>query len=82
VWSPPETKPEERWLEELNLQVRDALATAGDARLPALAAEWAQIEEFHSWLNVDDALSLIEDLVGLARRARNAGDKLYCWSSL
>jgi hypothetical protein len=98
VWPPPETQPasEEEYdalpedspwkggpmLEELNRDVCDTLATVDDARLAALAAQWAQIEEFHNTMSADDALSLIKDLVGLARRARDAGDRLYCWSSL
>lgn len=98
VWPPPETQPatEEEYdalpddspwkdgpmLEELNRDVCDTLGTVDDAGLPALAAQWARIEEFHDTMSADDALSLIKDLVALARRARDAGDRLYCWSSL
>jgi hypothetical protein len=98
VWPLPETKPATKeaynalpeaspwkqgpWLEELEREVRDALATVDDARLPALADQWARIEEFHRTMSAEVALSLINDLVGLARRARDAGDRLYCWISL
>jgi hypothetical protein len=84
VWPPPGTDPgtAETWLEELNLEVRDALAAVDDARLPVLADQWARIEEFHRRVDTDVALSLIKDLVGLARRARDGGDRLYCWSCL
>ena len=98
VWPPPETQPatEEEYealpedspwkegplLQALDRDVRDTLGTVDDARLPALAAQWARIEEFHHTMRTDDALSLIKDLVGLARRARDAGHPLYCWSSL
>jgi hypothetical protein len=98
VWPPPETKPateeqynalpedspwkEGPWLQELQREVRDTLATVDDARLPGLATQWARIEEFHHTMSTDDALSLIKDLVGLAGRARAAGDRLYCWTSL
>ncbi len=98
VWPPPEIKPatkeqyntlpegspwkEGPWLEELDREVCDTLAAVDDARLPALAAQWVRIEEFHNTKSTDFLLSLIRDLVGLARRARDAGDRLYCWTSL
>jgi hypothetical protein len=72
----------EQWLLELGAQVRDDLAAVDDARLPNLAAQWARIEEFDGRMPVEDALSLIRDLVGLARRARASGDQLYCFMSL
>ena len=98
VWPPPETEPatkeqynmlpegspwkEGPWLQELEREVRDTLATVEDTRLPALAAQWARIEEFHHTMSAEVALSFIKDLVGLARRAHDAGDRLYCWTSL
>jgi hypothetical protein len=96
VWPPPDTQPrsEEEYnalpedspwkagalLEELSRQVRDTLAAVDDALLPAIAAQWARIEEFYGNMSTDDAQSLIKDLVGLARRARDGDDALYCWS--
>ena len=69
---------------ELPVHVRDVLAGVDDARLPALAEQWAAIEEFSNFTDDDDGytLSLIKDLVGLARRARKNDQLLYCWMSL
>jgi hypothetical protein len=77
--SPWKTGP---WLEELSPRVRDTLAAVEDARFSELAAKWAGIEEFDGHADESDLLVLIKDLVGLARRARDAGDQVYCWSSL
>jgi hypothetical protein len=77
--SPWKTGP---WLIELNGSVRDALAMVDDARIPDLAAQWAQIEELGGALSADAAQSLIGDLVALARRTREARNRLYCWTSL
>jgi hypothetical protein len=68
-------------LEELSPRVRDTLATVEDARFSELAAQWAGVEELYD-VDERDLLVLIKDLVGLARRARDAGDKVYCWSCL
>jgi hypothetical protein len=97
VWPSPETKPPSEeaynrlpesspwktgpWLEELSPRVRDTLATVEDARFSELAAQWAGVEELYD-ADERDLLVLIKDLVGLARRARDAGDKVYCWSCL
>lgn len=96
AWPPPETRPasleeyndlpddtpwkEGPFVEELGVQVRDALAAVDDARLPGLAAEWAQIEEFRGYETAEDLLPLIRDLAALAKRARAADEQLYCWS--
>jgi hypothetical protein len=98
VWPSPETKPASEeaynslpesspwktgpWLEELSPRVRDTLSAVEDARFSELAAKWAGIEEFDSQADETDLLVLIKDLVGLARRARDAGDQVYCWISL
>jgi hypothetical protein len=80
----PEGSPwkEGPWLQELAPEVRDALATVDDGQLSNLAAQWVQIEEFPHGLDVKVIRLLIQELVGLARRARDSGDQLYCWSSL
>jgi hypothetical protein len=69
---------------ELSLDARDLLAAVDDARLPMLAEQWAAIEEFSHFPDDDDGymLSLIKDLVGLARRARENDQLLYCWCSV
>ena len=98
VWPPPETKPatkeqyntlpegspwkEGPWLQELDCEVRDTLATVDDARLPASPPSGPGSRNSINTMTTEVALSLIRDLVGLARRARDAGDRLYCWLSL
>ncbi len=71
------------WLEEIDIETRDTLAALDDDRLQEIATEWAQIEEFAYYSNPGDGLrELISELTGLARRARDAGDRLYCWTCL
>ncbi|MFD0686187.1 hypothetical protein [Actinomadura fibrosa] len=98
VWPPEETKPRtldeaERlpedspwqtgpWLEEFGDRVRDALAGADDAALPSVAEDWTRIEEFDGTMDAAFALEITKEFVGLARRARQAGDRLYCWACL
>jgi len=33
-------------------------------------------------IDTDELRVLVTELTGLARRARDAGDRLYCWCSL
>ncbi|MFF0309147.1 hypothetical protein ACFYSC_17095 [Streptosporangium sp. NPDC004379] len=49
-------------------------------RSPLPAEQWAAIEEFSRFTDDDDGymLSLTKDLVGLARRARDDDQLLYC----
>ncbi|MDN3355628.1 hypothetical protein [Actinomadura sp. DC4] len=98
VWPPQETAPAsveefERlpedspwqtgpWLSELKASVRDALADVDESALPAIAERWTRIEEFSGHMDVVHARELIDDFVALARRARQAGDRLYCWCCL
>jgi hypothetical protein len=70
------------WLEELGLNVRDTLASVDDKQFPALAAQWAKIEEFGGVFDVEGLRRLIRDLAGLARRARDHDERLYCWMCL
>lgn len=79
IW-PAEPDGEGPWVTELSAAARDTLAGAAD--LPRVAQEWVRIEEFGGSLRVEDAQAFIEMLVGLARRARDADELLYCWSSL
>ncbi|MFD8701204.1 hypothetical protein ACFV1W_01095 [Kitasatospora sp. NPDC059648] len=69
------------WVVELDDAARDALAEARDDRIPAAVARWAEAEE---WGGADPAqlLPLAEGLIALARRARTAGERLYCWICL
>jgi hypothetical protein len=83
VW-PAEGEPdpdhEGPWVSELNTSARDVLAQAGN--LPRVAQEWARIEELGGHIDVADAQAFIETMVGLARRAREADELLFCWMSL
>lgn len=67
---------------ELPVNARDILAGADDSSLPAVAERWTKIEEFSFHSSDDDReymLSLVKDLVGLARRAKECDQLLYCW---
>jgi hypothetical protein len=79
----PEDSPylEGPGIDELPVNARDLLAGADDSRLPAVAERWAKIEEFSYFSSVDGGytLSLVEELVGLARRAKKDDQMLYCW---
>jgi hypothetical protein len=68
---------------ELSAKTRDTLASVNDARLPMLAEQWAAIDEFSHFTDDGDGylLSLTKELVGLARRARDNDQQLYCWCS-
>src|SRR5204862_5793274 len=69
------------WVEELDDRARDVLADVEDSRVANLAEQWARIEEFGASTTGAELEPIVEDLIGLARRARKAGDHLYCWSS-
>ena len=63
---------------------RDTLASIISAQMPELSARWGQIEEL-AWtgrLPEDQMLPVIEEVAGLAQRARDAGEHLYCWCCL
>ena len=63
--------------------LRDALADADDARLAELVGPWSQTEELQQpgWENVtqDEHLEFLRSMRGLARRAKDAGHRLYCY---
>lgn len=69
------------WVDELDAATRDALAAIPDADVPAVAARWARAEELHGAC-AESLAPVVADFVGLARRARAAGDLLYCWTCL
>ena len=60
--------------------VRDSLAAADDTDLARVVAEWTWAEELVGW--VEDLRPLAGGLIGLARRARDRGERLYCWVCL
>lgn len=68
------------WVSELDTSARDVLAEARD--VPRVAREWAQIEELGGNVDVADAQAFIESMIGLAQRAREAGESLFCWICL
>jgi hypothetical protein len=76
----PDPDHEGPWVSELTTSARDALAQARE--LPRVAREWAGIEELGGHLDVADAQAFIETMAGLARRAREADELLFCWMSL
>ncbi|MDX3186847.1 hypothetical protein PV458_00380 [Streptomyces sp. MN03-5084-2B] len=80
VWPGQDPEHEGPWVSELDTSALEALAQAGD--LPRVAQEWAGIEEFDGRLDAADAQAFIESMAGLARRARDAGESLFCWMSL
>jgi hypothetical protein len=58
-----------------------ALAEADDRRLAELAMRWSEVEDLAGLHDDPDVLrELLEDLRGLARRARERGERLYCWT--
>ncbi|MEU4120165.1 hypothetical protein AB0F71_37395 [Kitasatospora sp. NPDC028055] len=69
------------WAFELDDATRDTLAELPDERIPEAVRQWAEAEE---WGGVDpaDLAPLAGELIALARRARAAGERLYCWICL
>lgn len=65
---------------ELGAGTRDALADLTDVRLPAVAVEWAQAEEFElAGSAASDLRPLVTELRQLARTAKACEELLYCW---
>jgi hypothetical protein len=69
------------WVSELGTTARDALADVPAADVPAVVAAWVQTEELEG-VRADDVRPLVEELIQLARRARDNGERLYCWICL
>ncbi|MBW4722353.1 hypothetical protein [Saccharothrix obliqua] len=68
------------WVFELDTATRDVLADVPDAALPGLGERWSRSEEV-MWSGPELA-ELAGELSALARRAREAGELLYCWTCL
>jgi hypothetical protein len=82
LWSGDEQ--EGPWLMSIGDAARDTLASIASADAPNLAEQWGQTEEL-AWngpLPGQHLLPIIDQVAGLAGRARDAGDHLYCWCSL
>ncbi|MFF5923625.1 hypothetical protein ACFY8C_35695 [Streptomyces flavochromogenes] len=61
----------------------DALATATPDDLLRSAERWSATDELRqTGIGVEAAADVLEALAGLARRARAAGRRLYCWWAL
>ncbi|MER7754778.1 hypothetical protein [Kitasatospora sp. NPDC097643] len=69
------------WVTELDTATRDALAGVPDDLVPEAVARWARAEELGG-VDPEFLLPLAEELIALARRARAAGEQLYCWICL
>jgi hypothetical protein len=70
------------WIEQLSEELRDALADAPVGRLPAVAEQWVRTEEFWDGATAAEVVPLLGEVTALARRARQASERLYCWSCL
>jgi hypothetical protein len=70
------------WIEQLSEELGDALADARPSRLPAVAEQWVRTEEFWDQPPAAEVLPFLGEITALARRARQAGERLYCWICL
>jgi hypothetical protein len=70
------------WIVQLSEELRDALADAQVSRLPAVAERWVRTEEFWDQATTAEVLPFLGEVTALARRARQAGERLYCWTCL
>ncbi|WP_433717781.1 hypothetical protein ACQP2Y_26750 [Actinoplanes sp. CA-051413] len=82
LWSGGDEGP---WMMSIEDTTRDTLAAiVPGARTSELSAQWGRIEELASPgpLPPEQLVPVIEEIAGLARRARDAGEHLYCWCCL
>ena len=82
LWSGGDEGP---WMMSIEDTARDTLAAiVPGASTSELSAQWGRIEELASSgpLPPEHLVPIIEEIAGLARRARDAGEHLYCWCSL
>ncbi|MBO0869819.1 MAG: hypothetical protein J2P15_14765 [Micromonosporaceae bacterium] len=70
------------WVSRLGDPARDTLAAIAEESIDNLATEWAAQAESWGGAGADVLRPLVADLMGLARRAGEAGEHLYCWSCL
>jgi hypothetical protein len=98
VWPPPQTAPTTAaqyealpedspwrtgpWLEELGLSVRETLRGWTAPESPTWPSNGVGSRSSVAGQRPRNLRSLIRDLVALARRAREAGDQLCCWTCL
>jgi hypothetical protein len=69
------------WLFELSLWTCDVLADIDGSKYSEIAIKWSRIDELGG---IDTALlaEMIKNLSALAKRARSANQRLYCWISM
>jgi hypothetical protein len=82
LWSGGDEGP---WMMSIEDTARDTLAAVvPGAQTSELSAEWGRIEELAQPgpLPADQLVPVIEEIAGLARRARDTGEHLYCWCCL
>jgi hypothetical protein len=70
------------WVTELGEGTRHTLASLDPSSISSVAAQWAAAEEFGGHLDPVAAEQMMGELGALARRAEEAGERLYCWVSL
>jgi hypothetical protein len=70
------------WIVQLSEELRDALADAQPSHLPTVAEQWVRTEEFWDQATAAEVLPFLGEVTALAGRARQAGERLYCWICL
>jgi hypothetical protein len=61
---------------------RPSLSQISPSRLPAVAEQWVRTEEFWDQATAAEVLPFLGEVTALAGRARQAGERLYCWICL
>ncbi|UGQ11310.1 hypothetical protein LO772_31685 [Yinghuangia sp. ASG 101] len=78
--SPMDSGP---WVTRLDDDVRDTLADITDADAPRVAAKWGECEALRAFdTSCEELRDAVMLLAGFARKARDAGDRLYRYVSL
>jgi len=73
--------PDGPWLVALRRQLQEELMSTPPDRWHAVAERWVATDELVG-MPVDVAVSFLEELAALARRAGEHSQRLYCWVSL
>jgi hypothetical protein len=63
-------------------ELQAALAEADDEQLESAALPWSQTDEFWGRGDPQALAAVLHELAGLARRAHDRDERLYCWVSL
>ncbi|GAA1937964.1 hypothetical protein [Kitasatospora viridis] len=69
------------WVFELDPRTCAALAGVADTDALAIATRWARAEELHP-ARPETLREVLDELSALARRAREADERVYCWICL